>query len=235
MTSAAAAARRRPPHAVIFDLDGTLVDSLPGIHAATAAVLADHGLGDPGAPAVARMIGEGATALLQRAFAHHGAPLPDGALAAWHAHYDRLGPAGTTPRPGAADLLQVLHVSGLRLVLCTNKPQAPTEALVDHLGWRGRFVALIGARPGLAPKPDPAPVHAALAAAGCAPEAAVFVGDSPADAGAARAAGVPLVLIGGGYSRAPLAGLGAGAVIDTLAQLPPVLGALFPREPIAAG
>jgi phosphoglycolate phosphatase len=228
MTSAAAAARRRPPLAVIFDLDGTLVDSLPGIHAAVAAVLADRGRPDPGLAAVRGWVGEGADRLVQRAFTDAGLPWDDGATAAWRAQYDRTGPATTRPRAGAEDLLRVLHVSGLRLALCTNKPQAPTEAIVEQLGWAGHLHAVVGARPGLAPKPDPAPVRAALQAVDCAPQHAVFVGDSPADAGAAQAAGVPLVLVRGGYSRVPVETLGADVLIDSLAALPTALAELFP-------
>jgi phosphoglycolate phosphatase len=230
MTSAAAAARRRPPHAVIFDLDGTLVDSLPGIHAAIAAMLADRGRPDPGLAAVRSWVGEGAERLVQRALSDAGLPWDDAATAAWRAHYDRIGPATTRPRAGADDLLRVLHVSGVRLVLCTNKPQAPTEAIVQQLGWAGHFHGVCGARPGLVPKPDPAPVRMALQLAESDPQHAVFVGDSPADAGAAQAAGVPVVLVRGGYSRVPVETLGADALIDGLAALPAALASLFPSD-----
>ena len=230
MSSAASARRTSALQAVICDLDGTLVDSLPGIHAAVAATLAPWGIPDPGMDAVRSMIGEGAQRLLDRAFSTGGRDCPPGAVDAWLGHYQRTEPVGSAPRAGADDLLRVLHIGGLRLGLCTNKPQEPADGLVGRLGWTGRFRSVVGARSTLARKPAPDPVRLVLSELDCDPEHAIFVGDSPTDAEAAARAGVRLVLIRGGYSRTPIDGLGADAVIDHLADLPAVLARLFPQE-----
>lgn len=215
------------PDAVVFDLDGTLVDSLPGIAVATRETVAAFLGRAPerlDAAAVRRMVGEGATALLRRAFAAEDATLPDGALAHWRTTYDRIAPAHTVPLPGATALLDALRARGIAVGLCTNKPHGATLPLVAALGWTGHFDAVRGAGTAPADKPDPRHVQAVLDDLGVAADRAWFVGDSPTDAAAGQAAGVHTVLLRHGYSRQPIDRLPAQAHLDDLPALARLLG-----------
>jgi len=215
------------PEAVVFDLDGTLVDSLPGIAASTRETVeaflgrVPERLGDE---AVTRMVGEGARILLTRAFAAEGAPLPEGALERWRSAYDRLAPTHTRPMPGATRLLDALRDAGVAVGLCTNKPHEATLKLLEALSWRARFDAVRGAGSTPADKPDPRHLLAVLEALGTGPSAAWFIGDSPTDAEAGVAAGVHTVLLAHGYSRQPVHTLPAKAHLPDLPRLAAVLG-----------
>jgi phosphoglycolate phosphatase len=123
--------------------------------------------------------------------------------------------------PGARELLAGLRTDGLRLGLCTNKPQGATDGLLEALAIRACFDAVLGgdAVPGVR-KPDPAHLAALLARLGAPPEAAVMVGDSRNDLLPARGLGVPCILVSFGYTEVPARELGADAVVDRLDQVP---------------
>ncbi|MEC7946419.1 MAG: HAD-IA family hydrolase [Myxococcota bacterium] len=213
--------------AVVFDLDGTLVDSLPGIIRATRATVETH-LGRP-APslsphAVRQMVGEGARALVTRAFASEGAPMPEASMSTWQEEYGRHAPVGTSPMPGATALLRGLRADGVRLGLCTNKPHEATLALLANLGWQDAFDAVRGAGAAPADKPDPRHLLTVLGDLGVGARAAWFVGDSPTDAATGRAAGVHTVLLRHGYSRTPVDRLPAEMHLDDLPALGRILG-----------
>jgi phosphoglycolate phosphatase len=215
------------PSVVVFDLDGTLVDSLPGIARATQETVEAH-LGRP-APtlthdAVRRMIGEGAVALVQRAFAAEDAVMPAGALGTWRTAYGRHAPTGTEPLPGARALLPALRDAGVGLGLCTNKPHAATLALLADLGWGDTFDAVRGAGSAPGNKPDPRHLLTVLDDLGTTPHAAWFIGDSPTDAATGAAAGVHTVLLRHGYSRQPVDMLPADQHLDDLPALGRSLG-----------
>ena len=215
------------PRAVVFDLDGTLVHSLPGIAAATRLTVEAHGVGPTGVltdPAIGRMVGEGAGSLLARAFHAVGAPVPPGAAATWQAHYRRCAPAGTRPLPGAPALLAALRAAGVSVGLCTNKPHAATLQLLAELGWTGTFDAVRGAGAAPADKPDPRHLLAVLADLAVGRRHAWFIGDSPTDAATGLAAGVHPVLLRHGYSREPVDLLPADRHLDDLPALSRALG-----------
>lgn len=223
------------PDAVVFDLDGTLVDSLPGIAASTRATVRrflgriPHNLDDS---AIARMVGEGATALLTRAFAAEHAELPDRALAHWRVEYDRLAPSHTRPMPGAPALLDAIRSAGMRVGLCTNKPHAATLPLLDALGWTHRFDAVWGAGTAAADKPDPRHLFAVVEELEAAPSRTWFIGDSPTDAATGAAACIHTVLLSHGYSRVPVDTLPAQAHLPDLDALARSLGLTLPiRRP----
>jgi phosphoglycolate phosphatase len=218
------------PRAIVFDLDGTLIDSLPDITSALNETIARHGLPPFDQPTVKEMIGGGVAQLLKHAFTAHGAQDRDAAQAVEHflAIYGNRCTAGTRLYDGAFELLHSLHVKGVKLAICTNKPQNITDSILDGLGIAHFFGAAIGERAGQPVKPAAGPLRLALEQLGMEAAGAVMVGDSAADVGTARACGVPVVLVSFGYSRVPAAGLGADAVIDRLLDLEAALAAIAP-------
>jgi phosphoglycolate phosphatase len=201
---------------ILFDLDGTLVDTAPDLTAALNHALAV--LGRPPIPAgdVRHMVGRGVRALLERGLAATGAvsdELVDAGVTPFLDFYARNIAVGSRPFPGVETAMDRLAAAGHGLAVCTNKPQALADRLIATLGWTARFRAVVGADSVPARKPDPGHVLATLAAAGGEASRALFVGDSRTDAEAARAAGLPLVLVRFGYSEEAVDELGAGALI----------------------
>jgi phosphoglycolate phosphatase len=213
------------PGAVVFDLDGTLVDSAPDLCTAANRMLERSGRRPLALDEVKMMVGDGAAKLVERAFAATGEPLPDGdALAAQHAlfleFYDGHGAIDTTPYPGALAMLERLRAAGCRMGVCTNKPQRPTEQILDGLGLAPFFAAVLGGDVLETRKPDGAPLREVLRRLSADPAGAVMVGDSINDVATARAAGVPVIAVTFGYPRMPVAELGADLLIDSFDELP---------------
>lgn len=215
---------------VAFDLDGTLADTTPDLAAALNHALAT--LGRPAVPTqdVRHLIGHGARALLRKGLAVSGASdeaLVERGFPHFIDFYANNICAGTTCYPGLEPVLDTLKARGVRTAICTNKPERLTHLLLDALGWAGRFDTVVGGDTLSVRKPDPAPLHEAVARAGGG--RAVFVGDSITDADTARAAALPFVAVGFGFSDRPVGELGADAVIDAYAELVPALKSLTPR------
>ena len=216
---------------IAFDLDGTLVDTAEDLVGAVNALLQEGSL--PTLPlAVARpMIGRGARALIEQGFAAVGQPLgPDDAaplVARFIDLYrDRIADC-SRPFDGCAEALDALADAGATLAVCTNKRTDLSIALLDALDLSRFFAAVIGADRAPAPKPDPRHLITALAAAGGRIDRALMVGDSAADVGAARAAGVPSIVVGFGYSTVPAAQLGADHLIERFQDLPSLVARLL--------
>ncbi len=214
---------------ILFDLDGTLVDTAPDLAGAMNHVLASLGRATLPVDRVRHLVGHGARALISRGLMDTGDARPDlvePAMPLFLQHYAEHIADASRPFDGVERALDALAQRGCRLAICTNKPTGLARALVAALGWTGRFAAVIGADLAPAAKPDAAHVQATLAA--CAGDAAraAFVGDSATDAGAARNAGLPLLLVSFGYSDVPVAGLGADALIDHYDELVPALARL---------
>ena len=213
-----------PFDTVAFDLDGTLADTAPDLAAAL-----NHTLGRLGRPevdpqSVRHLVGHGARALLRKALGGDDTLIED-VLPIYLDFYAAHICVGTTLYPGLEDAMDALAARGVKLAICTNKPERLTHLLVDALGWRGRFAAIVGADTLAVRKPDPLPLLEAIARAGGAKDGrrAAFVGDSITDAETARAAGVPFVAVSFGFSDRPVEALGADAVIDDYAELIEVL------------
>ena len=211
---------------VVFDLDGTLVDTAPDLSAALNHVLRAAG-GTPLALAEVRhMVGAGARALIERGIAANGSRLAgadrDEMLDLFLHHYEAHIADRSRPFPGAGALLERLRAAGVALGICTNKPQALTLALLDALDLRRHFAAIVGADAAPEKKPHPAHLECVLAGLG-GDGPAVMVGDSPTDVAAARAYGIPVIAVDYGYSPVPPAALGADALIADLAALAPLL------------
>ena len=201
----------------IFDLDGTLVDSVEDLAASV-----NHALGLLGLPRrtldeIRGFVGEGARVLLERAVAPR-ADLVEPALAAWWRHYEDHCLDRTRPYPGIDALLASAHRT---LAVHTNKPGALARRILDGLGLGSRFALVVGGDE--APrKPDPAGVRLIQARLGAAPEATVFVGDSLVDLAAARAAGVRYVAVTWGLvPGAELARAGATELAGSAGELAP--------------
>jgi len=217
------------PAAVIFDLDGTLVDSAPDIQEALNAAFAPLTVPSFDLVTAKKMIGGGVDVALQRAQTHAGldvSKIDQNALKArFMAVYLQASRAGRGLFPGAHDLLTALRRRGVRLAICTNKAQEVTNAAVTALRIGDYFEIIIGGRDGVPKKPDPTVLLEALKFMGAGPHDAVMVGDSSADAGAAKAAGLPFVAMSYGYTPHPHE-LGADLVVDQLSQVPAALNAI---------
>jgi phosphoglycolate phosphatase len=207
------------PGLAIFDLDGTLVDSLDDLHASVNHALRAVGLPLRSREEVHGYVGEGARILMERAIAPE-VHLLEPALAAWRAHYEVHCLDHTRPYPGLEALL-----AGARRALAvhTNKPGAMARKILGGLGLLPRFAAVTGGDE--APrKPDPTGVREIMARVGASPAETVFVGDSRVDAATARAAGVAFVAVTWGFaSRADLAAAGATAFAERAGELAPWL------------
>jgi phosphoglycolate phosphatase len=211
---------------VVFDLDGTLVDTAPDLCASL-----NHALGTLGRPPVPaddvrHMVGHGARKLLERGLAASGAVTPalvEAAVPAFLTYYRDHIADGSRPFPGVERALDSLAAAGCRLAICTNKPVALSQALVTALGWDRRFAANLGFDSVPAAKPDPGHLFATIAAAGGDPATTAFVGDSITDTTTARAAGVQVIAVSFGFSDRPVAALGADQVIDHYDDLLPAL------------
>ncbi len=219
--------------AVLFDLDGTLVDSAPDLAGALDTLLASHGRAPVGVAAARAMIGDGAAKLVERGFCATGgltAPL-DALVPAFMSLYEGRIAAQTRPFPGVVATLARLAGAGIGLGVCTNKPDRATAALLGALDLARFFAVAVGGDGKR--KPDPQPVRRALSALGATPGEALFVGDSAIDVAAARATGLKVVVVAFGYARIPVRELGADAVIDRFDELPGLLGlsAAAPTSP----
>ena len=217
------------PPALIFDLDGTLVDTAPDLLGATNAVLADQGR-EPIDPASLRhMVGFGATSLITQAFAATGpAVTPEalpGLVAIFIAHYRDHIADFSRPFAGVETTLKALKADGARLGVLTNKPAELTGPLLDALGMTGLFAAIYGAGRMSYTKPDPRIFHDVVRDCGGGLEGnrAVMIGDSITDLATAQAAGAPCILMSYGYTPVPARELGADMVLDDFAQLPDAL------------
>jgi phosphoglycolate phosphatase len=209
-----------PFDVVAFDLDGTLADTAPDLAAALNHTLAALGRPAVDLESVRHLVGHGAKALLRKGLAASGdahETLVEQAFPIYLDFYAANICVGTIRYPALDEAMDALAARGASLAICTNKPERLTHMLVEALGWSGRFAAIIGADTLPVRKPDPLPLHEAIARAGGG--RAAFVGDSITDADTARAAGVPFVAVSFGFSDRPVEQLGADAVIDSHADL----------------
>lgn len=212
--------------AAIFDLDGTLVDSLPGIARALNRALESHGHAVHPEARVRDFIGNGTWVLARRALPDDA---PDELIAAVEAafvtEYATAWKTGTAPYPGIDELVASLKARGLPLAVFSNKPDAFTKEIVAHLFPAGTFQAALGHREGTPRKPDPAGALEIAAGFDLHPPEVAFVGDSLTDRETAQNATMVPILVDWGYeSRAALAATGLPLVSspeELLPLLPP--------------
>jgi phosphoglycolate phosphatase len=210
---------------IVFDLDGTLVDSLPGIAAAANALLADEGLPPLPQARIGAFVGHGERVFLDRLIAASDLdPSDDARLMARFLDLYVSHSRGTVLFPHVAEVLGVFREQGVRRGLCTNKPSAPLAAVLETTGLGEVFDAIVAGDTLPVRKPDPAPLRHALALLGS--EAGVYVGDSPVDAETARRADMPFVLFTEGIRDVPVESIGHDARYSDFRDLPAIYGDL---------
>lgn len=212
------------PAAIVWDLDGTLVESAPDLANALNALLIEQGQHTHAVDKVRTMIGHGVNKLIERGFRAAGVPLEEDRVEALVPRFMEIYTACATENTylvdHAREALEYFYHAGVRQGLCTNKPAAVTRQILQKLDVSGFFGSVIGGDSTAAKKPDPLPLQTCLQELGVLPSEALMVGDSGADVGAARAAGVPVVLVPDGYTGAPAESLGADFVVGSIAEVP---------------
>jgi phosphoglycolate phosphatase len=210
---------------LVFDLDGTLVDSVPDLRAALNEMLRERGRPPLTIPHVKGMIGDGAPAMVSRALAASGAGPADeaGALPRFLEIYEANAVRLSRLYPDVRKTLSALRQHGYRTAICTNKPQRATMAVIEGLGLFDLFDGIAGGDHFPVRKPDPGHVLSLIGELGARRERSVMIGDNENDAAAARGAGIPLVLMRYGYARVDPASLAADALLDHFGELPEAL------------
>jgi phosphoglycolate phosphatase len=209
---------------VVFDLDGTLVDSAPDLVATLNVIFARNGLPPVSYDAARNMVGGGARAMIGRGLAAEDRKLDpaevDRLVADFIDYYAAHIADHSRPFPGLDAALDALAAEGFRFAVCTNKLEWLSLRLLDAFDLSNRFAAICGADTFGLRKPDPELLRLTLARAGGSQERAVMVGDSLNDIASARAAGIPVVAVDYGYTETPVGELGPDRVISTLGELP---------------
>lgn len=213
-----------PARALIFDLDGTLIDSAPAIHAVSNAVLAGQGFPALELDEVRSFVGRGVPHLVRCLLQRHGQD-PDGPLFAT-VHDDLIlryetEVEGNTLYPGVLAALHRLAAMGCPMAVATNKPLRPALAALRHVGLDHFFGVVLGGDSLPTRKPDPAMVTEAARQMGRTD--VLYIGDSEVDAETALNAGLPFVLFTGGYRKVPISELHHAAAFDDFRQLPDIV------------
>jgi phosphoglycolate phosphatase len=222
------------PHpTIVFDLDGTLVDTAPDLVATLNAVLAREGYGAVAYEEARTMIGGGARHMLERALVRQGAAIApaelDRLFADFIPYYAAHIADRSRPFPGLEQALDRLAARGARFAVCTNKLEKLSVLLLERLGLAGRFAAICGQDTFGIPKPDPELLRRTIARAGGEAASAVMIGDSVPDVAIARGAGVPVIAVDFGYSDVPASRLAADRVISHFDELPGAVAVLLAR------
>ncbi len=209
---------------VLFDLDGTLLDSAPDLYAALVAQCAEEGVAPPPYAPVREVVSRGARAVLRCAFAERGEPVLEALVPRYLQLYQGVMAQQTLAFEGVDDLLARIESNGLRWGIVTNKAAFLTDELVSRIGWATRASAVVCGDTLPVKKPDPAPVLLACKRAGVQPAHCLFVGDDRRDILAGAAAGLYTVAVSWGYLDGgdPHA-WGADAVLDHPADLAALL------------
>ncbi len=214
---------------VIFDLDGTLADTLPDIVAALQTVIAKYGLQEEIGELVRRSIGNGARKLMERVYAAlgiSGEHLEED-LAEYRAFYAKNSCVDTVLYQNTLPVLKELQRRGIMMAVATMKPRESTHIVLEKLGILPYFSVVLSADDMKAPKPDPWSIYECAEKAGVMPKEALMIGDSMTDVGAGRASGAVSVAVLGGYSgRERMLGSGADYLVEEIGGLLPILDEL---------
>ena len=212
---------------VIYDLDGTLIDSAKDMQMAVSQVLADHGLPPVSEDDVRIFMGQGSKVTMAKAFAKHGKALDDDTLSAvtreFVRYYEADPVSHTSAFAGVPEVVARFARLGLKQGVCTNKFERPSRMILEHLKLMPPISDVAGADTFPVRKPDPKHILMLVERMGGLPDRTVMVGDSIHDVEAAHGAGLPAVLVSWGYTDKPASELGAEAVIQKFDGLPEAL------------
>ncbi len=206
--------------AIVWDLDGTLVDSAPDIASALNELLAESGLTTLDTDVVRTMIGNGVAKLIERGFAAAGQSVMDDdlrpMLSRFVTIYEGCATDLTRPYPGVTDALQQFHDAGIRQAVCTNKPEAASRKILDELQLAHYFDIVVGGDTLASRKPDPLPLRHCLESLGVKTSECLMIGDSAVDVATAKAINMRIGVVTHGYAREPAESLGADFLIEDL-------------------
>jgi len=218
---------------VIYDLDGTLIDSAKDMQVAVSNVLADHRLPPVSEEDVRIFMGQGSKVTMAKAFAKYGKSLDEASLSAvtreFVRYYEADPVSHTSAFAGVNEVVDRFDKLGLKQGVCTNKFERPSRMILEHLRLMPPITDLAGADTFPVRKPDPRHILMLVERMGSTPDRAVMVGDSVHDVHAAHGAGLPAVLVSWGYTATPASELGAEAVIERFDALPQALERLAAR------
>ncbi len=212
---------------IVFDLDGTLVESAPAICDVANILMAELNLPLLDVTETRGYVGNGAGRFLEQALDARNAFSAtkfDVQFARFMELYDTAPPEANEPMPGCSEALKALASAGHRLAICTNKPMVPTHTLLNSFGWNELFEVVIAGDTLPERKPHPAPLL--KAAADLDELAPLYVGDSEVDAATAQAASVSFILFTQGYRKAPLTAIKHAALFDAFSDLPGLVQSL---------
>jgi phosphoglycolate phosphatase len=221
---------------IVFDLDGTLVDTAPDLINALNFILAREGLPPVPLHSARHMIGAGARRLIERGLELDGRSLglddvtrlTGDFIDYYAAHIADV----SRPFEGLEDALDDLSARGYRFAVCTNKLEWLSKLLLDQLGLSSRFSAICGADTFGVSKPDPAILRQTIARAGGELSSSIMVGDAGPDIGVARRAGIPVICVEFGYTEVPIADLKPDRLINHMRELPAAVeGLMLQRNP----
>ncbi len=208
---------------IVFDLDGTLVDTAPDLLDSLNHCLSTVGMEPADRTEIRRFVGMGAKVMIQRAFAAHGKPLAEDELSklleVFLDHYTEHMPGKSQPFAGARAAMERFEGAGYALAVCTNKYESLSVRLLTELGIAAEFAAICGQDSFEYRKPDPRHLTFTIEAAGGDPERAVMIGDSETDIKTAIAAGIPVVAVDFGYTDRHVSEFGPSQVISHYDEL----------------
>jgi phosphoglycolate phosphatase len=216
---------------IVFDLDGTLVDTAPDLIATLNTILSREGLPPVNFADARNMVGGGARHMIESGLRAEGltpvAAEVERMVGQFIEHYAAHIADRSRPFPGVEAALDELVRGGCRLAVCTNKLEWLSLRLLDALGLTERFAAICGADTFGVQKPDAAILHGTVARAGGQSDRAIMVGDAITDIAVARAAGIAVIAVDFGYSETPVAALAPDRIVSSFARLPAAVFALL--------
>ena len=223
-----------PAPTLVFDLDGTLIDTAPDLIDTLNVVFAREGLPPVAYDTARNLIGGGARAMIARGIEAEGRVLEPPKLEQMFddfiAHYTAHVADRSQPFPGLIAALDHLAAGGYRFAVCTNKLERLSVLLLETLKLAGSFEAICGQDTFGIQKPDPEILRRTISAAGGSPQRAIMIGDSLTDIRTARAAGVPVIAVDFGYSEKPVSEFGPDRIISHFEQLPAAIAAIFSAQ-----
>lgn len=220
-----------PAPTIVFDLDGTLVDTAPDLIKTLNVVFASEGMPPVDYDTARNLIGGGAKAMLVRGIEAEGRAVEPAKLQKMFddfiAYYAEHVADHSRPFPGLHDALDTLAARGCRFAVCTNKLEGLSRLLLDKLELTSRFEAICGQDTFAIQKPDPEILRRTVAAAGGSMQRAMMIGDSETDVRTARNAGIPVIAVDFGYSETPVAEFAPDRLISAFAELPEAVAAFI--------